>query len=362
MKLLESKKVGPYTLKNAMIMAPMTRNRAAEGNVPTDMNATYYKQRTSAGLIISEATQVSEQGIGYPATPGIHTDEQVEGWKKVTEAVHEDDGLIFLQLWHVGRISHPDFHDGDLPVAPSAVKPDGQAFTPTGLKDFVTPRALETEEIPGIINDFKQAAQKAKDAGFDGVEIHAANGYLIDQFLRDGTNKRSDGYGGSIENRSKFALEITDAVCQVWDSSKVGIRLSPSGVFNDMYDSDPAPLFKYVLGELSERNLAYAHLVEPLVDLEGEQFDKVPRNVAEYYRPAYDGTLIACGNLDKEAGEKLLKENHADLIAYARLFLANPDLPKRFAQDAELNEPDTDTFYGGDEEGYIDYPFLDGGA
>lgn len=359
LQLLEKNNVGPYTLKNSMVMAPMTRNRAGKGNIPTDMNVTYYKQRSSAGLIISEASQVSEQGIGYLATPGIHTDDQVEGWKKVTDGVHQKEGLIFSQLWHVGRISHPDFHAGELPVAPSAVKPEGQAFTPTGLKDFVTPRALETEEIPGIIDDFKHAAIQAKKAGFDGVEIHAANGYLIDQFLRDGTNKREDHYGGSIENRSKFALEITDAVCEVWDSQKVGIRLSPSGVFNDMYDSNPAALFNYLLDELSGRDLAYVHLVEPLVELEGDKFEQVPRNVAEFYRPAYDGTLIACGNLDRKLGEHLLKHHHADLIAYARLFLANPDLPKRFAQGAGLNEPDHDMFYGGGEGGYIDYPFLD---
>jgi len=359
LKLLEPFKLGPYKLKNRLVMAPMTRNRAGEGNVPVNMNATYYQQRVSAGLIISEASQVSEQGVGYPKTPGIHTTEQVEGWKKVTEAVHDKGGIIFLQLWHVGRISHPDFHNGDLPVAPSAVKPEGQAFTYEGLKDFVTPRALEKNEIPGIIEDFKKGAENAKKAGFDGVEIHGANGYLIDQFLRDGTNKRSDEYGGSVTKRSRVALEIVDAVCEVWDSKQVGIRLSPSGVFNDMYDSNPTKLFNYLLGELSRKNLAYVHLVEPLFALEGEKFENVPRNVAEYYRPAYDGILIACGNLDKQKGEKLLRENIADLIAYARLYLANPDLPERFRLDAPLNEPDQDTFYGGDEQGYIDYPFLE---
>jgi len=359
LKLLEPCTLSDLQLKNRMVMAPMTRNRAGEGNVPHEMNAKYYRQRTSAGLIISEATQISEQGIGYPNTPGIHTDEQVEGWKKVTEAVHKEDGLIFLQLWHVGRISHPDFHDGEKPVAPSTVKPEGQAFTYEGLKDFVTPRALEVEEIPAIIDDFRKGAENAKKAGFDGVEIHAANGYLIDQFLRDGTNKRTDKYGGAIKNRARFALEITKAVCDVWDNDRVGIRLSPSGTFNDMYDSNPPKIFNYLLGELSKYNLAYVHMVEPLFELDGDEYDNFPRNVVEFYRPSYNGTMIGCGNLDKVSGEELLQKDHADLIAYARLFLANPDLPDRFRRDAPLNEPDTDTFYGGDEEGYIDYPFLE---
>ena len=354
--LLTSYDLGAFTLSNRVVMAPMTRSRAGEGNVPTELNATYYRQRASAGLIISEGTQISEQGVGYPWTPGIHTNKQVEGWEKVTDAVHEEGGKIFAQIWHVGRISHPYFHDGELPVAPSAVKPEGQAFTPEGMKDFVEPRALETDEIDGIIEDYIQAAKNARNAGFDGIEIHGANGYLIDQFIHDGTNKRSDRYGGSKENRSRFALEVTEAVADAIGSKRTGIRLSPSGEFNDMHDSNPKETFRYLIDQLNQFDLAYLHLVEPLSDVSDKP--NYADDVAAFYRDAYEGTLIICGGYDRESGIEVLKNNNADLVAYAQLFLANPDLPERFAADAELNKPDTDTFYGGDEKGYTDYPFM----
>lgn len=355
--LLESYNLGGLELPNRVIMAPMTRNRAGEGNVPHELNAEYYKQRASAGLIISEGTQISEQGVGYPFTPGIHTDEQIKGWKKVTDAVHESDGRIFAQIWHVGRISHPDFHNGDKPVAPSAIKPEGQAFTAEGLKDFEEPRALKADEIPGIIEDFAQAARNALEAGFDGVEIHGANGYLIDQFIQNGTNQRTDKYGGSVENRARFALEVTKAVVDAVGAEKVGIRLSPSGEFNDMHDSNPKHTFTYVINQLNDFDLAYLHLVEPLTDV--SELDNYLEEVTPFFRNIYEGTIITCGGYDKKSGNKAIKDGHTDLVAYAQLFLANPDLPKRFAVDAELNEPDSDTYYGGNEEGYTDYPFMD---
>lgn len=344
-------------LSNRVVMAPMTRSRAGDGNTATDLMATYYRQRSSAGLIITEGTQISQQGVGYPWTPGIHTDAQIEGWKKVTGAVHEKEGKIFAQIWHVGRISHPYFHDGELPVAPSAIKPEGKAFTPEGMKEFVEPRALETDEISGVIDDYVQAARNAMEAGFDGVEIHGANGYLIDQFIQDGTNKRTDRYGGSEKNRARFALEVTRAVAEAIGSKKTGIRLSPSGEFNDMQDSNPKETFTYLIEQLNKLDLAYLHLVEPLSDVSDKP--NYAGNVAEFYRPAYDGTLIICGGYDRESGIEVLEKGYADLVAYAQLFLANPDLPERFAKNAPLNEPDRDTFYGGGEEGYTDYPFLD---
>lgn len=355
--LLTNYSLGEMELPNRVIMAPMTRSRAGEGNVPNELNTEYYKQRSSAGLIISEGTQISEQGVGYPWTPGIHTDAQIEGWKKVTDAVHEAEGRIFAQIWHVGRISHPDFHDGDLPVAPSAVKPEGQAFTAEGLKDFVEPRALETDEIPGIVEDYAQAARSAIEAGFDGVEIHGANGYLIDQFIQDSTNKRTDQYGGSVENRARFALEVTEAVTDAIGSGKVGIRLSPSGEFNDMHDTNPKHTFTYLINQLNKFDLAYLHLIEPLSDV--SDMSNYLVNVTPYFRDIYNGTIITCGGYTRESGIEAIREGDTDLVAYAQLFLANPDLPERFAVNAELNEPDSDTFYGGDKEGYTDYPFME---
>ena len=356
--LFSSVKLGRYDLPNRMVMAPLTRNRAASGNVPQAMNAEYYAQRASAGLIITEASQISPQGLGYPATPGIYSPEQVEGWKRVTEAVHQRDGRIFLQLWHVGRISHPSLQpNGELPVAPSAIAPQGMASTYTGEQPFVTPRALETDEIPGIIAQYRQAAEKALASGFDGVEIHGANGYLLDQFLQDGSNQRSDQYGGSIENRTRLLLEVTEAVVGVWGADRVGIRLSPSGTFNDMHDSDPIALFDYVVSALNRFELAYLHLVEPRWTSATPENDIAALAVG-HFRQLYQGTLITAGGYDRQQGDAVIGAGQADLVAYGRLFISNPDLPERFAQDAPLNAYDRSTFYGGDARGYTDYPSL----
>ncbi|MBE9178286.1 alkene reductase [Oculatella sp. LEGE 06141] len=357
--LLSPYKLGSYDLPNRLIMAPLTRNRAGEGNVPGALNATYYEQRASAGLIISEATQVSPQGMGYPSTPGIHSPEQVEGWKLVTRAVHDRGGRIFLQLWHVGRISHPSLQpNGELPVAPSAIAPAGNASTYEGEKPFVTPRALETEEIPGIVEDYRRAAENALAAGFDGVEIHSANGYLLDQFLQDSTNQRTDRYGGSIENRARFLLEVTEAVVGVWGGDRVGIRLSPNGVFNDMSDSNPEALFTYVINELNRFNLVYLHLIEPRWDGSGNMNGSRDLG-SQYFRSIFKNTIISAGGHDRQSGDEVLAKGYADLVAYGRLFISNPDLPKRFAANAELNLYDRSTFYGGSEHGYTDYPSLE---
>lgn len=347
-------KIGTYQLPNRIVMAPLTRMRAPD-NIPTELMATYYAQRSTAGLIISEATQISPQGVGYPATPGIHNALQVVGWKKITEAVHAQHSHIFLQLWHVGRISHPDFHDGHLPVAPSAITPKGEAVTPHGMKPFVTPRALDTDEIPGIVEDYRQAAINALDAGFDGIEIHSANGYLLDQFLRDGTNQRTDRYGGSLKNRVRFLLEVTEAVASVWGAERVGIRLSPSGTFNDMTDSDPESIFVYLLRQLNRFGLAYVHIVDAL-----ESDIRHGANVInlEVLRKAYNGVLIVCGGYDQARAEAAVTQGMADAVAFGQLYIANPDLVERFRLNAPLNEPDPGTFYGGNEKGYTDYPAL----
>lgn len=355
--LLESYDLAGLNLSNRLVMAPMTRSRAGEGNTPTDLMAEYYKQRASAGLIISEGTQISREGVGYPWTPGIHTDKQIDGWIKVTKAVHEEGGHIFAQIWHVGRVSHPVYHAGDKPVAPSAVKPEGELFTAEGMKEFVKPRALETEEIPAIVEDYAQAARNAIEAGFDGVEIHGANGYLIDQFIKDGTNKREDQYGGSIENRSRFALQVVDAVSDAIGAEKTGIRFSPAGRNQGIVDSNPKEVFGYLLKQLNDYDLAYVHFMEPMGDVSG--LPNYPLEVTEFFRPVYNGTIITNVGFNRESGNKVLAENTADLVAYGQLFLANPDLPDRFAAKADLNEPDPDTFYGGDETGYTDYPFMD---
>jgi N-ethylmaleimide reductase len=348
--------LGPYTLPNRIVMAPMTRNRAAEGNVPTPLNAIYYAQRATAGLIVTEGSQVSPQGFGYPATPGIHSPEQVAGWQQVTDAVHSQGGRIFLQLWHCGRISHPSLQiDGALPVAPSAIAPAGNAQTYTGSQPFVTPRALELDEIPSVIDQFRQGAKNALAAGFDGVEIHGAFGYLIDQFLQDGTNQRTDSYGGSIENRARFLLEVTETVCSVWGANRVGIKLSPSNTFNDIHDSDPKATFSYAIAALNSFNLGYLHLMEPTpADI---RHGGKPIPVSEF-RTLYSGTLIANGGYDREKGNAAIANGYADLISFGTLFLANPDLTERLRLNAPLNQADRNTFYGGDEKGYTDYPFL----
>ena len=348
-------KLGPYTLPNRIVMAPLTRNRAGTRNVPQAINTKYYTQRASAGLIITEGTQISPQGVGYPHTPGIHTEEQVDGWRHITQAVHARGSRIFLQLWHVGRISHPSLQpNGALPVAPSSIKPTGQAITYEGMKPFVTPRALDISEIPQIIEQFAWAATNAKKAGFDGVEIHAANGYLLDQFLRDGSNHRTDGYGGSVANRTRLLLEVTDAVTSVWDSSRVGIRLSPLNSFNDMFDSQPHVTFPFVVDQLRSKNLGYLHMVENTF---GEE---EPAGFMDWatLRGRFGGMYIANGGYDLETAITAIKTQRADLVSFGSLFIANPDLPIRFATGASLNVPDRSTFYGGTHKGYTDYPFL----
>lgn len=357
--LLAPAKLGPFALDNRVVMAPLTRNRAGAGNVPRAMNVEYYAQRASAGLIVTEATQISPEGVGYPGTPGIHSAEQIEGWRRVTDAVHANGGRIVLQLWHVGRVSHPSLQPGGaLPVAPSAIRPDGDAFTADGLQPFVTPRALETHEIPGIVEDYRQAAENAKEAGFDGIEVHAANGYLLDQFLRDGTNHRTDAYGGPVENRARLLLDVMDAVTTVWNADQVGVRLSPANSFNDIVDSDPDATFGYVARQLNAYGLAYLHVVE--TDMAGvespQRFDK------RKLRNAFRGTYIANGGYDKQRAAEAIASGDADFVAFGVPFIANPDLVERFALDASLTEPDQTTFYGGDERGYIDYPFLDEAA
>lgn len=353
--LFQPATLGPLNLANRMVMAPMTRNRAAEGRVPSELAVEYYRQRASAGLIVTEGSQVSPEGVGYPDTPGIHTEAQVEGWRRITDAVHAEGGRIFLQLWHVGRISHPVFHDGARPVAPSAVQPEGSVFTHEGMKEFVTPRALETDEIVRVVADFRHGAEMAREAGFDGVEIHGANGYLIDQFLRDGANRRTDRYGGSVENRLRFPLEVVDAVVDVWGADRVGIRISPLGGFNDMSDSDPQALFAAFSGALGARKLAYLHIIrDDAFGGEPVSFDPLALGAV------FGGPVIAASGYDAEEGARDIEEGRADFIAYGRAFLANPDLPRRFAEDAGLNEPDPDTFYGGGAEGYVDYPTLEG--
>lgn len=347
--------LGSIALKNRMVMAPLTRNRAGDGGVPQALNATYYEQRATAGLIVTEATPITPMAHGYPALPGIYTDAQVAGWKKITDAVHAKGGKIVLQLWHVGRISHPSLlPNGALPVAPSAIKPAGQAFTYQGLVDYVEPRALDVSELPGVVTDYVHATQCALAAGFDGVEIHAANGYLLDQFLRDGTNKRTDHYGGSFENRARLLMEVTKAVIAVAGSDKVGIRISPVNPFNDMHDSNPQALFNYVADALNQFNLAYLHVLEGGVHGGGvaDPFDFVA------LRKLFKGAYMANLGYDKARGNAAIASGHADVIAYGVPFIANPDLVERYKTDAGLNEADSNTFYGGAEKGYTDYPFL----
>ncbi len=365
-KLFSPLKVGALALSHRVVLAPLTRMRSTQpGDVPNALNAEYYAQRASeGGLLISEATQISLQGKGYPAAPGIHSPEQVEGWRLVTDAVHAKGGLIFLQLWHVGRISHSSLHpESGLPVSASAIAPNdgGKAFT-AGFEQtaFETPRALEIEELPGIVEDYRRAAENAREAGFDGVEVHSANGYLLDQFLEDGTNHRSDAYGGPIENRARLLLEVVDAVIGVWGADRVGVRLSPYGKFSDMHDSDPVALFSYVLRQLSARQIAYAHLIQPRAGNAGAgaPTDHSAPDTAEIFRPAFTGVLISAGGYTADSAEAAVAAARADAIAFGRLFIANPDLPERLRTGAPLNRPDRATFYGGTDKGYTDYPSL----
>ena len=351
--LFDSIEIGDDTIANRIVMAPMTRNRAGEGNVPQALNVTYYQQRASAGLIITEASQISPQGVGYPATPGIHSAEQVEGWKAVTAAVHDAGGHIFLQLWHVGRISHPSLQpEGQLPVAPSAIKPEGETVTYEGMQAFVKPHALTTDELPGIVADYVNAARRAILAGFDGVEIHSANGYLLDQFLRDGSNQRDDGYGGSIENRARLLREVVEAVCAAVGSDKVGVRISPENSFNTMHDSDAQNTFNTVTDMLNGFKLAYLHV------LEGDMLNGNRTLNYTQIKSRFAGPYMANCGYDFERATQAIKNGDADLVAFGVPFISNPDLVERFKTGAELNVADQSTFYGGDEKGYTDYPFL----
>ena len=352
--------LGPLTLPNRLVMAPLTRSRAADGDVPSDLAVTYYTQRATAGLIISEATQISAQGKGYPKTPGIFTDAQIAGWKKVTASVHAAGGRIFLQLWHVGRISHPSMQaHGELPVGPSAIKPNGKIYTETGEQEFVTPRALETSELPGIVQQYREGAQNAKDAGFDGVEVHGANGYLLDQFLRDSTNQRADQYGGSVKNRARLLLEATEAVIKVWGADRVGVRLSPYSEFNDIRDSSPVETFSYVTEKLRDLGIVYLHVIEPApTDHPMSHAASETQRIAPILHTAFGGTFMLNGGYDKESGTAAIEFGDADLIAFGVPFIANPDLVKRYQTNAPLNTPDPSTFYAGSAGGYTDYPAL----
>jgi N-ethylmaleimide reductase len=345
---------GDLTLPNRMVLAPMTRSRALAGNVPNPLAAAYYTQRAAAGLLISEGTQVSPQGVGYIRTPGIHSAAQVEGWKTITDAVHAAGGRIFAQLWHVGRVSHPDFHGGELPVAPSAIRVEGESFTTAGRQPLPTPRALTLDEIPGVVEQFRLAALNARAAGFDGVELHGANGYLLDQFLRDSSNVRTDRYGGTRENRARFPLEVVDAVIGVWGAGRVGYKVAPHFSMFGMSDSNPIETFSYLAEELRRRGVLYLHVAEPLALARTD----APR-ITPILRRQFDGTLIVNGGYDRDAGESAVAAGEADLVAYGVLFLANPDLPERFRRNAPLNQPNPATFYAGEAQGYIDYPILE---
>ena len=346
--LFDPIQVGDLHLPNRIIMAPLTRCRAEPGRVPGALMAEYYVQRASAGLIISEATSVTPMGVGYPNTPGIWSAEQVQGWKNVTSAVHAAGGRIVLQLWHVGRISDPSYLDGELPVAPSAIQPKGHVSLIRPLKDFVTPRALETAEIAGIVEAYRQGAANAKAAGFDGVEIHGANGYLLDQFLQDSTNQRSDQYGGSLENRARLMLEVTDAVISVWGPGRVGMHLAPRADTHDMGDSNRAETFGYVARELGKRGIAFICTREKA----GED------SLGPQLKQLFGGVYIANERFTKEQANRWLAEGKADAVAFGIPFIANPDLPARLASDAPLNEADSSTFYGSGPIGYLDYPTL----
>ena len=354
--LFQPIQVGDLSLPNRVVMAPLTRNRASAGNVPTALNATYYAQRATAGLIISEATQICAEGQGYIATPGIHSPEQIAGWKLTTAAVHAEGGQIVLQLWHVGRISHTSLQPGGkAPVAPSAIRAETKTFVADGFVDVSMPRALELDEIPALINTYRQAAANAIEAGFDGVEVHGANGYLIDQFLRDKSNHRTDAYGGNIENRTRLLFEVCEAVAKEVGAGRTGVRLSPLTTFGDVSDSDPQALFNRAVERLATLKLAYIHVIEGET---GGDRQPQPFDYAAMRKP-FKGAWISNNGFDRAMAIDEVASGRADLVAFGRLFLANPDLPRRLREDASFNPPDQNTFYGGDGHGYTDYPALD---
>ncbi len=346
--LFEPIKIGAWDLANRIVMAPLTRSRSGESRIPNDLMREYYVQRASAGLIITEATAITPSAVGYANTPGIWSDEQIEGWKKITDAVHADNGLIVQQLWHVGRISDPIFLNGALPVAPSAIQPKGHVSLVRPEKPYVTPRALETAEVKAIVKDYRQAAENAKKAGFDGVELHAANGYLIDQFLQTSTNLRDDEYGGSLENRARLLLEVIDQLIDVWGADRVGIHLAPRGDAHDMGDEDPANTFGYVAEQLAQRQIAFIFTREYQAE----------DSISQAIKQKFGGVLIANEKLDSESAEALIEKGATDVVAFGLKFIANPDLVIRFAKGAELNPLVPQTIYGPDAVGYTDYPAL----
>ncbi len=357
MKLLEPLQIGSLQLPNRVVMAPMTRARADAQGLVGPLHATYYAQRASAGLIVSEAVNVSLQGIGSPLTPGIFNAEQVARWHGVTEAVHQAGGRIFAQLWHAGRVGHSLVRGGALPVAPSAIRIEGQKhFTSNGPQDYEVPVALSTEEVRNVVVDFRTAAQNAKDAGFDGIELHSAFGYLPNQFLADNANKRTDEYGGSIENRCRFVMEIMAQLVSVWGPSRVGIRLSPNIPYNGMIDSDPEALYGYLIGRLNELPLAYLHLMQALFPL--DKFPTWPKDALATFGPLYKGIVMTNGGYDRDKAETVIAEGRAQLVSFGNAYVANPDLVGRFAKGAALAEPDRATLYGGGEKGFADYPMM----
>lgn len=343
--LFQPLNVGAFKLKNRMVMAPLTRARSNDERIPNDLMKEYYLQRSSAGMILTEATIISASAAGYAKTPGIWSEEQIAGWKKITDALHEKGTVIISQLWHVGRISDPMFLDGKLPVAPSAIQPPGHVSLVRPEKNYVIPRALETSEIPGIIFDYKKAAENAKKAGFDGVEIHAANGYLLDQFLQDGTNLRTDRYGGSLENRARLLLEVTDAVISVWGADRVGVHLAPRGDSHGMKDSDPLKTFSYVAKELGKRKIAFIFARE----YEG------PDSIGPQLKKEFGGVFIANEKFTKDSAEKSIEAGHSDAVSFGLKFIANPDLPRKFQENLPLKEVNFQTLYASGAEGYTDY-------
>jgi N-ethylmaleimide reductase len=357
-KLYAPVQLGATKLDHRIVQAPLTRLRSNQpGDVPSAMMVKYYGQRASkGGLQIAEATPVSAQGRGYLGAPGIYTDAQAEGWRKVTDAVHAKGGVIFLQLWHVGRQSHVSMVGG-APVAPSAIPVEDLVFTKDGWVKASPSRALEIAEIQEIIEEFRRGAVRAKAAGFDGVEIHGANGYLVDQFLQDGSNKRTDIYGGSIENRTRFLLEVTAAVVSVWGADRVGVRLGPSGTFGSMSDSNPNVLFAYAVEQINRFGLAYLHLIEPRIDGSQLRAEGLPPVAAHQLRPIFKGPIIVAGGFERESAQQIVEGGDADLVAFGRHFASNPDLVDRLRRNLPLASHDRNTFYGGDERGYIDYPF-----
>ena len=358
--LFSAYRLGAMELPNRMAMAPMTRNRADENGVPRQMTATHYAQRSTAGLLITEATQISETANGYMFTPGMYTEEQVTGWRAVTDAVHAKGGRIFNQIWHTGRVSHPLLQpNGGDPIAPSAIPAETMVFTPNGFEPPSTPRELAIDEIPGLVDQFAHSAGMAKQAGFDGVEVHGANGYLIEQFLKDGANQRDDAYGGGVSARMRFAMEVLTAVVDIWGPGRVGFRISPRGNFNGMHDSDPQALYTQLVAALNDLPLAYLHVIEPLPGHPTFTSQEGVDPLAGELRQRYNGTFMINGGYGKASAEQAIAENAADLVAFGVPFLANPDLVERYRRNAPLNSPDEETFYGGDEKGYNDYPFLD---